>query len=335
MMEHFESLFQQISYYYGAPKSCVEIGSNDGLFLSFLRSKGVETVYGIDPSVNLCEIATTNGIPCRPIPFNYNSAYHAKAAVTKQHGASPLDLIVARHVFCHLDNWQEFIQNLAILADDKTVVCIEVPYVFDTLENLEFDQVYHEHLSFLTVRAMELLVAGTDFCLDRVERFSVHGGAIVLFLKRRGRTVLSDASVERFLAWEKISKGTWKEFWENCQQKMCELSHRVMVYSEADKTICGFGASAKSTVWINALGFTSKEIKFICDNTPQKIGRLSPGTDIPIVPETDLLEKMPDYAIMFAWNYKDEIISKNREYLDRGGHFIIPGKTLEVVGKGA
>jgi hypothetical protein len=93
--------------------------------------------------------------------------------------------------------------------------------------------------------------------------------------------------------------------------------------------------SNPAQAFINACVFTSKEIKFICDNTPQKIGRLSPGTDIPIVPESELLRLMPDYAIMFAWNYKDEILSKNQEYLDRGGHFIIPGKTLEVVGKGA
>lgn len=329
IMTHFEALWKSFNDQCN-PFSVVEIGSNDGGFLKFLKSKGA-SVYGIDPSKNLTKIAQDRGIPCLPSVFDYNAAYHARDTMAVQHDGSDLSLIVARHVFCHIDNWKEFIQNLDILASEHTLICIEVPYVMDTLENLEFDQIYHEHLSYLSITAMEALLKDSPFYLDRVEKFPVHGGVILLYIRRRsefGETV-RHLSVDEFLAKEKVTQGLqWQFFSEQCLEKIEDLKDVVGTLLSEGKTVCGFGASAKSTVWINACKLN---LSFICDNTPQKIGLLSPGPGIPIVSESELMASKPDYAILFAWNYRDELISKHKDYLKSGGHFIIPTPHIEIV----
>jgi len=160
MLQHFGMLWSHILEECD-PVSVVEIGSNDGGFLEFVKSTGVKNVFGIDPASNLCSIANEKQIPCVPSVFDYNAAYHAKGQVTSCHGAENVSVIMARHVFCHMDNWREFIQNCEILADRNTVVCIEVPYVMDTLVNSEFDQIYHEHLSFFSLTALNHLLQGS------------------------------------------------------------------------------------------------------------------------------------------------------------------------------
>lgn len=319
MRIHFGKLWDEICKEC-KPKTMVEIGSNDGLFLEYCLSRGVNRVIGVDPAQNLqstvrCKEEMDRDLICSLFDANVASYIAAK------HPA--IDLVVARHVFCHIDDWESFICNLELLSNPDTLVAIEVPYVKDMLNGFEFDTIYHEHLNYMSIRAMAALLKDTMFHLHDIVRFDIHGGAIVMMLRRNDYSESPLLSVERFLELESVTLDSWKEFKSGANFKISAMKEMVNSLQDPN-TVCGFGASAKSTVWINACGFSVKQIKFICDCTPEKQGKFSPGSNIPILPESALLDLKPDAAVMFAWNFKDEIIKKNQEFINRGGRFLIP-----------
>ncbi len=316
MVDHFHQLWGAIMSEC-KPESVVEIGSNDGLFLQFCRTSGASAVTGIDPAENL-KPDTNSGITTITSLFDEQSAAIARGAMP------PVDVIVARHVFAHVDDWKAFVRNLDLLAQKETLVVIECPYVLDLLEGVEFDTIYHEHLSYLSLKAVQALLRHTPFHLHKVQKFPIHGGAIVLMLRRNDSAAYPDASVEEFLDRESITPEHWAQFAYIAREKMKQLDSFVMEQKAAGRLICGFGASAKSTVWVNACWFTRKHISFICDSTRQKWGCTSPGSDIPIVDEGALGREMPDFAVCFAWNFADEIMRTQSRYLQRGGRFIFP-----------
>lgn len=303
----------------------LEIGSNDGAYLQYLSQSGTGGC-GIDPADNLAELAKHNGIATVTGAFTRETA---EQAVTMNCG--PFDLIVARHVFCHVNDWQSFTDNLAIPSHRDTLVAIEVPYCKDMLKNGEFDTIYHEHTSYLTIKAMEALLADAPFKLHRVLRFPIHGGAIVLLLRRKDWPGERHHSVDQLLASEDITLADWTEFERRSRANIDSLRCFVRDANDCGKRVAALGASAKSTVWVNACGFTRKEIKFIADATPQKQWKLSPGSDIPIVDEGAILRDLPDYLIVFAWNFLEEITAKNQRYLELGGKLVVPVPKLEVI----
>jgi len=204
--------------------------------------------------------------------------------------------------------------------------------VRELLDNLEFDTIYHEHLSYLSINAMEALLFKSPLMLDQVREYPIHGGAILLTLIRRGRPNLRHESVDRYLRDENFFKERWDAFKRDCCNHIMDLTTKIGELVVAGKSVCGYGASAKSTVAINLCNFSRRHIRFICDETPQKQWKFSPGSDIPIVDEGALIREQPDYCLLFAWNWASEIIAKNNAYLCAGGKFIVPGKTLEIVG---
>lgn len=324
MLAHFELLWKAINQECVA-KSVVEIGSNDGGFLKFCLAKGSEAAVGIDPAENLTPPKETGIFAVRGL-FDFATAHAARELAMA-------DVVVARHVFAHIDDWHGFMENLSIVAQNKnTLIVIEVPYVADMLQGIEFDTIYHEHLSYVSLKAVHRLLGATGFHLHKVLRFHIHGGAVVMMLRRDGSDFKPDASVEQFLSRESVTPEHWQRFNNEAYVKIQSLKEIVSNKRKYEgATICGFGASAKSTVWINACGFTRKQISFICDCTPSKQGRLSPGNDIPVVPESELMSQLPEYAALFAWNFRTEIVRNNQRYLDAGGHFIIPDRKMEVV----
>lgn len=317
MRLHFRALWQAIKSQSQA-ESVIEIGSNDGDFLQFVRNGGADTVIGIDAAENLACIAQRKGVTTVIGILDDHTADCASRAV-------PLaDVIVARHVFCHADDWHKFMRNVDTMANKDTLVVIEVPYVVDTLEKVEHDQFYHEHLSYLSIKAMAALLERTPFRIQKVMRFPIHGGAIAVFIRRRDFGGVADDSVGRFLDAENITESTWNAFSKAAWARMMNLERRVSDLNTAGQKVVGYGASAKSTVWIGACGFTKNEIAFIVDNTPQKQGKFSPGTDIPILPESALTKERADIAILFSWNYAKEIEAKNKSWVNEGGKFLNP-----------
>lgn len=304
--------------------SLVEIGSNDGLFLKHLSDAGWKQLVGIDPAINLSPAASARGV--RTI----NSLFDEQAAKDALRITGEVDAIVARHVFAHIDNWKEFMRCIELMSNTNTTVYLECPYCLDTMNHGEWDTIYHEHLSYVTIRSIEALLKDTSFHLHRITAYPVHGGVILMTLRRNDLTRKVDQSVADYLEREQITAGCWQTFRHQSESQVDRLLLKIEQLKANGKTVCGFGASAKSTVAVTAAGL-EKFISFITDTTPQKQGRLSPGTNIPIVPQEEILKRQPDYAVCFAWNYRTEILKANEEYLKRGGHFIFFVPQLEVV----
>lgn len=317
MRLHFRSLWDAIQEQCRV-ESVIEIGSNDGEFLAFVKENGADSVLGIDAAENLAGIAQRRGITTVIGILDNDTAAIAARTVPKA------DVIVARHVFCHVDDWRGFMRNVDAMANKDTLVVIEVPYAVDTLERGEFDQFYHEHLSYLSIKAMTALLESTPFRIQKVMRFPIHGGAIAVFIRRRDCELEADQSVQEFLNNENITVEDWRAFSRTSNTRMEWLAQNVNTWRQQGKKVAGYGASAKSTVWISACGFMRKEIAFIVDNTPHKQGKFSPGTDIPILPESAMTDASADMAICFAWNFMDFIVAKNKAWVDGGGQFINP-----------
>ena len=190
---------------------------------------------------------------------------------------------------------------------------------------------YHEHLSFLSIRAMHRLLQGTALHIHKIIRYPIHGGSMLIMLRRNDCNKNAHHSVDKFLTTENITADAWLEMAKLAGFRTRQLFGLIeeLAYRQKKK-VCGMGASAKSTVWINASGI-GKWISFIADETPQKQGRMSPGSTIPILPESALLTEKPDYAIVFAWNWLGEIVTKHAKFKEAGGRWIVPVPKVEVL----
>jgi len=315
MSEHFALLWQAINIECN-PDSVIEIGSNDGFFLEFCKLHGAGQVCGIDPASNLTsqsKIMTVFGT------FNSETAHAARCVVPRP------SLVVARHVFAHIDDWQQFVRDLDALCDKDTLVVLEVPYAADTLRHVEFDQVYHEHLSYVSIKAVQFLLRDSPFEIYHVLRFPIHGDSVVIMLRRTNSKAPRE-SVAQSLKTEQISVVSWESFSFFARLRIESIKRKVSQLLAQGKVVAGYGASAKSSVCITACGFTRRQIAFVTDTTSWKIGRLIPGSDIPVVAEAAIKSEHPDCMICFAWNYKLEILDKEHEYLSNGGQFIFPNE---------
>lgn len=318
MQDHFTRLIDDIRQEQ-RPDKVLEIGSNDGALLRRFQKEG-SYVLGVDPAKNLVKIANEESTPTLPRLFNRDTSQEIKSIGVQ------FDVIMARHVFCHISDWREFIYSLSILVERDTLVCIEVPYAANTLKNVEFDTVYHEHLSYLTLKSMNALLESSRLRIHNVIHYPIHGGSILLMLRSKYYGKVMEKPFG-----DSITEQDWKRFAVEARNQINRLAHTVNAAIAQGKRVAGLGASAKSTVWVNACGFSRKQIQFIADNTPQKQLCFSPGTDIPIMDEGAILRELPDYVILWAWNYKDEILEKFKRARELGVKFIIPVPTIQVV----
>jgi len=211
------------------------------------------------------------------------------------------------------------------------VICLEVPYVVDQLAAGSFDQIYHEHLSYLSIKAMKALLNGTPFHLHRICHYTIHGGAIVIMIRRNDCKEPPHPSVAEYLETEDCTESNWRKFAAESELQIIRLRDFVREQISHGKRICGYGASAKATVWINACGFTRKEIGLVCDSTAQKVGCNIPGTDIPVTHEGDHFTGCFDYVILFAWNFSKEIMDREKGFKHTGFKWIVPVPNLEVI----
>ncbi len=324
MRRHFESLLSYIRSEC-EPVSLVEVGSNDGYFLGFAKQNGSEIVCGVDPSENRSQEARDAGVQTITGLFCEKTAEMARGCVPMA------DCIVARHVFGHVDDMRGFIKALDVVANKNTLILIEVPWARRLLERCEFDTVYHEHLSYITIKSMAALLENTPFRLHKIHEFPVHGGALGIMIRRRDHDSSPDPIVQSMISMEVVGKTEWDLMSECAARVVDGLVSRVRNAIASGKTVAGYGASAKMTVLMNACGFTRKEIQFVTDTTPQKQLCCIPGTDIPVAEPSMLLSESPDFCILGAWNYISEILEKESLYRKNGGVFINPHESNVVL----
>src|SRR4051812_21934767 len=312
----------------GKKPRVMEIASNTGLFLQKFKEKGCE-VLGVEPARNISEVAVQSGVPTRCEFFTAENGSRLKA----EWGSA--DLILGRHVFAHIDDLKGLIAGLEVVSHPKTLIAFEVPYLVDFLKNTEYDTVYHEHLSYVSVKSLVALTENTPFFVQRVDHYPIHGGSILFHLRRRSPENEAHPSVGEAL---KVEEGlhlsepnTWLEFEKRVRRIQRELPRLLRELKGQGKRIIGYGASAKGNTLLNTCEVTTKELDYIIDNTPFKQNKLAPGSWLPIRPPDALLKDQPDYAVILAWNFAPEIIRREQEFQQKGGRFIIPIPEPKIV----
>jgi hypothetical protein len=305
----------------GAGSKVLEIASNTGVFLKKFKEQGCE-VLGVEPAENIADVALATAIPTRKEFFNAANAKKLKP----EWGAA--DLILGRHVFAHIDDLKDLVAGLAEISHQETLIAFEVPYVVDFFEHTEYDTVYHEHLSYISVRSIEALVKDSPFMLSRVDHYPIHGGSILFHLRHRASKANPHVSVAEAIEKEKTMRlsepATWEAFARRVHHIRTELPALLRKLKAGGKRIIGYGASAKGNTLLNTCGITTKELDYIIDNTPFKQNKIAPGSWIPVRPPEMLLKDQPDYALLLAWNFAPEIIKRETEFQKRGGRFIVP-----------
>jgi SAM-dependent methyltransferase len=295
----------------------LDIAGNDGTLLYEFRKKINHHVTNIDPAKNLCEISRGKRIPSISAFWGLRVANHLK---------DTCDLITATNVFAHLDNVTEFLEACKIALKDDGVLVIENPYWMETMEGNQFDQVYFEHMSYWSIRPMMALCEKVGLHLVDLSYHDIHGGTMRYeIMKQEGEKELTEVYESNY--WNNLSDyEDWssKVYWIKDQ-----ISQNLTAIAK-DKKVCAFAASAKGNTLLNFCGIGKDLIEFICDETPEKIGKYSPGTGIPIVGLQSIIDYHPDYVLILSWNFSEEIIAKLRPLIPNA-KFIVLIPTWQVI----
>jgi hypothetical protein len=306
----------------------VEIASNDGYLLQYYHRRGIP-VLGIEPAVNVARVAQEE----RGIRTLCEFFGEELARQLRERGERA-DVIHAHNVLAHVANLNGFVHGIQLLLKDDGLAVIEVPYVKDLIDQCEFDTIYHEHLCYFSLTALDRLFRRHALVIQDVERIPIHGGSLRLFVSKTASA--SQGATARSLLSEETTWGVDRlEFYqgfarrvENLKMALCSL---LLGLKRKGKRLAAYGAAAKGSTLLNYFNIGWEILDFVVDRSIYKQGRYMPGVHLPIYPPTELLEAMPDYVLLLAWNFADEIVEQQAEYRRQGGRFIVPVPEVKMV----
>lgn len=321
MHTHFSELAESVAKLFkvSSESLVIDIGGNDGTLLKSFKNFGVR-VLNVEPAVNIAKMSVENGIETMNDFWNDDVA----SKIKKTHGEAKI--IVGTNVFAHVDNLDGFMRGVKTLLSDDGVFIVEVPYLVDLIIKKEFDTIYHEHLSYFSLKPLIVLFSKFGMVLFDVKRVGVHGGSIRVFAKKS--PARQSDSVKKLLELEKneglCSIQIYESFAKNVELIKEKLVSLLNHLKENGKTIVGYGAPAKGNVLLNYCKIGTDLLEYTVDKTPIKQGLYTPGMRIPVLPPKRIVEDMPDYVLILSWNFADEIMKQQQKYKDLGGKFILP-----------
>ena len=328
MLVHFRALAKRFKtdLVTGAGQVVMDIGCNDGLLLAACIDEGLE-VLGIDPSTNITDLARAKGVAVVNEYFTAESA----ARIREKHG--PAQVIVTTNTLNHIDNLHGFMEGVAhLLAPDGTFV-IEAPQALTCITLNEFDTVYHEHLSVFSAASVAALGQAVGLQITDLEELPIHGGSMRFYLRHDGQPTAAVAAFrQREVEAGLFSRQTYDDHVARVAILRADLMRLLADLKAAGKSIAGYGAPAKGNTLLNYYGIGPEVLDFIADRNALKQGRLTPGSRIPVVAPERIAQDRPDYLLMLAWNFRDEILDQQQGYLAAGGKFIVPIPQVEIIG---
>lgn len=312
----------------GPQSLALEIASNDGYLLQHYHHKGIP-VLGIEPAANIARVAREErGI--QTISEFFGAALAEELAAT---GRSA-DVIHGNNVLAHVADLNGVVRGIATVLKPSGVAVIEVPYVKDLIDHCEFDTIYHEHLCYFSLTALDRLFRRHGLVIRDVERIPIHGGSLRIFAGR-AETTRPGPAVTSLLAeeaaWGVDREDFYRGFGAKVERLRDELVGLLGKLKAEGRSIAAYGASAKGSTLLNYFQIGSETLDFVVDRSTVKQGRYTPGTHLPILAPEKLLERKPEYLLLLTWNFATEILAQQQEYRQQGGRFIIPIPECRIV----
>jgi 2-polyprenyl-3-methyl-5-hydroxy-6-metoxy-1,4-benzoquinol methylase len=325
--EYVERMSQRFAL--GGKHFVVEIASNDGYLLQYFVQRGVP-VLGIEPAANCAAAAERKGVPTLVKFFGARTAEELVA----QRGKA--DLLLGNNVLAHVPELNDFVRGLKLLLGPRGVLTMEFPHLLNLIEQNQFDTIYHEHFSYLSLLTVEKVFAHHGITLFDVEELPTHGGSLRIFGRHASDTSHAvNSSVAALREKERRAGLDGIEVYRRFDDKVKRTKRRLLEFliraKEEGKRIAGYGAPAKGNTLLNYCGVRSDFVEFTVDRSPHKQGCYLPGTHIPILHPDRIRELRPDYLLILPWNLKDEIVSQMQHIREWGGRFVIPIPSVQVL----
>lgn len=307
----------------------VEIASNDGYLLQYFLTEGFD-VLGIEPARNVADAAIARGIPTKVEFFNEESASRLVSEGVRA------DVLLGNNVMAHTPDINGFVAGIRVALAPRGVATFEFPHILRLLEGNQFDTIYHEHWSYLSLGTVKRVLEAHELEVFDVEELWTHGGSIRIFVAHAGdETKEVNESVERLLGLEDAAGlgelATYRAFGERVKDTKRRLLDLLIQAKDAGSSIAVYGAAGKGNTLLNYCGIGPDFIDYACDKNPYKHGRYTPGTHIPIYGPERIRETRPDLVLILPWNIQDEIMSQLSYISEWGGKFIVPIPEPRVV----
>lgn len=313
----------------GPNSMVVEVASNDGYLLKYFVERGIPCV-GVDPAANCAKVAWDLRRVSTEVAF-----FGSKFAVELRERRGAADLIIANNVLAHVPDINDFVAGFKILLGEQGVVSFEFPHLLEMIRNVEFDTIYHEHYSYLSLLALEPLFQRHGLRVIDVERLSTHGGSLRLHVAHANHTDVAN-SVKQLRREETLAGlgqlATYETFGRRVRQLKRSLLRLMLGLLEDGRSIAAYGAPAKGNTLLNYCGIGRDFIDYTVDRNVHKQGLLLPGTRIPVLAPDEIDKRRPDYVLILPWNLRDEIVAQINQFPNWVGRFIIPVPEPVILG---
>lgn len=302
--KHLQDLAEEVGSHLSVGSLLVEIGSNDGTFLSFLTGVGAR-VIGIDPATNMARAATENG------RLTFPGFFDAQLARTIRASLGRAQCVVALNVFAHSPDLKSMAEGISELLADRGTLVIEVGYLPDVINRNGWPALYHEHFSVWHLRPMRAFLKRYDLHIFDAHRIETQGGSLRVYATK-GVEINESERMQLLLKDEAVHLQPRIAYWQDeVDASAKDIMQAVRKLKSEGKRIAGFGAAAKAVTLLAAAGLTGKEIDFVADDNPHKQGKFLPGSGIPILPASELQAQQPDYVLILAGNFSESIRERN------------------------
>jgi len=306
-----------------------EIASNDGYLLQYFEKKGIP-VLGIEPAGNVADVAISKGIPTEKLFFGIKTAND----LVKKYGKC--DLLAANNVLAHVPDINDFVEGMKIFLIEHGVITVEFPHLQNLIEQNQFDTIYHEHFSYLSLTSVFTIFKHHGLTIFEVEELPTHGGSLRIFAKHsEDQTKEIHSSVENLLEREENLGFKSVELYQSFGEKVKETKRSLLEFlinaKKEGKTIVGYGAPGKGNTLLNYCGIKTDFIDYTVDRSPIKQNNYLPGSHIPIYAPDKISKTKPDYVLILPWNLKNEIMKQMKHVENWGGKFVIPIPKVEIL----